>query len=62
MEHSKKLAEIHKEAMEKIDAYLLTQNVAAEKHQQQINNAKDKWQDAWNEFLQTLVVLDKLEI
>lgn len=62
MEHSKKLAEIHKEAMEKIDAYLLTQNVAAEEHQQQINNAKDKWQDAWNEFLQTLVVLDKLEI
>lgn len=62
MEHTKRWEELNKEALEKLDEYMKSKGTAADEHHEKIGTAKDKWQAAWNEFLETLVVLEKLEI
>ena len=62
MEHKKSLEDLNKEALEKLDGYVKSKGAAAEVHHEKIGAAKDKWQAAWNEFLETLVVLEKIEI
>ena len=62
MEHKKRLEELNKEALEKLEEYIAAKGAAAGEHHETIGVAKDKWQKAWNEFLETLLVLEKLEI
>ena len=62
MEHTKKLEELNKEVLAKLDEYIKARGEVAEEHNEKIGTAKDKWQSAWNEFLETLVVLQKVEI
>ena len=62
MEHTKRLEELNKEALAKLDEYIKSRGEVAEEHNEKIGIAKDKWQSAWNEFLETLVVLQKVEI
>jgi len=62
MEHKKRLEELNKEALEKLDAYMKAKGAAGAEHHEKINSAKDKWQAAWNEFLESLLVLERLEI
>ena len=62
MEHTKRLEELNKEALEKLDEYIKSRGEVAEEHNEKIGIAKDKWQSAWNEFLETLVALQKVEI
>lgn len=62
MEPTKRLEEINKEALEKLDEYIKSKGAAADEHHEKIGTAKEKWQAAWNEFLETLMVLEKLEI
>lgn len=62
MEHKEHLEALNKEALEKLDDYIKTKGDAGAEHHEKINTAKEKWQQAWNEFLETLLVLEKLEI
>ncbi len=62
MEHKKQLEDLNKEALEKLEEYMQTKGEAITEHQEKIGAAKDKWQLAWNEFLETLLVLEKIEI
>jgi len=62
MEHKKRLEELNKEALEKLDDYLKAKGEAGAAHHEKINMAKEKWQTSWNEFLETLLVLERLEI
>lgn len=62
MEHTKQLEELNKDTLAKLEAYIKTKADASEEDHEKIGVAKDKWQAAWNEFLQTLIVLEKLEI
>ncbi len=62
MEPTKQFDDMHKATLEKLDDYLKSKAGKDVDHQQKIGAAKDKWQSAWNEFLETLVVLEKLEI
>ncbi|MBC7423124.1 MAG: hypothetical protein H7334_06660 [Ferruginibacter sp.] len=62
MEHTKRLEELNKETLEKLEEYMKAKGTAAGEHNEKIGAAKDKWQSAWAEFLETLVVLEKLEI
>ena len=62
MEHTKRLEELNKEVLAKLDEYIKASGEVAEEHNEKIGTAKDKWQSAWNEFLETLVVLQKVEI
>jgi hypothetical protein len=62
MEHQKRLEELNKEALEKLELYMKEKGAAGAEHHETIHAAKDKWQAAWNEFLKTLMALEKLEI
>ncbi len=62
MEHTKRLEELNKEALEKLEEYMKAKGEAAAEHKEKIGTAKDKWQASWNDFLETLLVLEKLEI
>jgi hypothetical protein len=62
MKHTKHLEKLNKAALEKTDEYIKSKGASADAHHQKIKTAKDKWQAAWNEFLETLLVLEKLEI
>ncbi|MFT3912372.1 MAG: hypothetical protein QM737_23295 [Ferruginibacter sp.] len=62
MENKKHLDELNKGTLKKLEAYMKTKGPAINEHQEKINAAKDKWQSAWNEFLETLLVLEKIEI
>ena len=62
MEHTKRLEELNKEILEKLDEYIKARGEVAEEHTEKIGTAKEKWQSAWNEFLETMVVLQKVEI
>lgn len=62
MEHTKQLEELNKEVLEKLDEYIKARGEVADIHSEKIGEAKDRWQSAWNEFLETLVVLQKVEI
>jgi hypothetical protein len=62
MEHTKHLEALNKETLAKLEAYIKTKTDATAEDHEKIGTARDKWQVAWNEFLQTLVVLEKLEI
>lgn len=62
MEHTKRLEELNKESLERLEEYMKTKGAAGEEQHKKIDAAKDKWQASWNEFLETLVVLEKLEI
>lgn len=39
-----------------------TKTEAGPEHHETVNNAKEKWQSAWNEFPEALLVLERLEI
>jgi len=62
MEHKKQLEDLNKETLEKLEEYMKAKGDAAGEHQEKISAAKDKWQTAWNEFLETLLLLERLEI
>lgn len=62
MEYKKRLEELNKEALERMEEYLKAKGEAGNDHHENISKAKDRWQAAWNEFLETLLVLEKLEI
>ncbi len=62
MEHKERLEDLNKEALANLEEYIRTKGEAANQHHEKINAARDKWQAAWAEFLQTLLVLEKLEI
>ena len=62
MKNKEQLDELNKETLKKLEAYMKTKGPASDEHQEKIMAAKDKWQSAWNEFLETLLVLEKIEI
>ena len=62
MEHKKRLEELNQETLDKLDEYVKSKGTAGDEHNEKITSAKEKWQVAWNEFLETLLVLEKLEI
>ena len=59
---SERLEELNQAALDKLDEYVKSKGAAGDEHNEKISNAKEKWQAAWNEFLETLLVLEKLEI
>ncbi|MEO6671123.1 MAG: hypothetical protein ABIN36_16695 [Ferruginibacter sp.] len=53
--------DLNKETLTRLEAYLEAKKDKNIDHHK-IHTAKDKWQIAWNEFLETLLALEKLEI
>jgi hypothetical protein len=62
MDHKNKLEELNKEALEKLENYMKEKGSAGSDEHNKIHSAKDEWQVAWNKLMETLMVLEKLEI
>jgi ribosomal protein L11 methylase PrmA len=62
MEHTKQMEELNKASLEKLEEFMKTKQEADPEHHEKVASAKEKWQAAWNEFLETLLVLERLEI
>ena len=62
MEHKIKLEELNKETLEKLEAYMKDKATEGGEHHEKITGAKAEWQVAWNKLMETLLVLERLEI
>jgi len=62
MEHKQQLEELNKASLQKFDEYLKAKTAVNPEDHEKIHQAKDEWQVAWNKFMETLLVLERLEI
>jgi len=62
MDHKNKLEELNKEALAKLEDYMKEKGSAGSEGHDKVHSAKDEWQLAWNKLMETLLVLEKLEI
>ena len=62
MEHKKRLEELNTESLQKLEEYLKTKETLLEDDHEKVNKAKEEWQVAWNKLMETLMVLERLEI
>ena len=62
MEHKKRLEELNKESLQKLEEYLKTKEIVLEEHHEKVHQAKEDWQVAWNKLMEALMVLERLEI
>jgi hypothetical protein len=63
MEHKKKLEELNKKSLQKLEEYLKTKEVVLkEDDHKKLHSAKEEWQLAWNKLMEALLVLERLEI
>jgi hypothetical protein len=62
MTQKNKLEELNKEALEKLEIYMKEKGTAGTEEHEKIHSAKEEWQLSWNKLMETLLVLEKLEI
>lgn len=62
MEHANKLEELNKESLQKLEDYLKTKGALKEEHHEKLHKAKDEWQVAWSKLMETLIILERIEI
>jgi len=63
MEHKKKLEELNKESLQKLEEYLKTKEIVLkEDEHKKLHSAKEEWQLAWNKLMEAILVLERLEI
>ena len=62
MDHKEKLEELNKESLEKFDEYVKAKGEIGQEHHEKLHEAKKNWQLAWSKLMETLMVLEKLEI
>jgi hypothetical protein len=62
MEHKKKLEDLHKESLQKLEDYVKTKETLKEEDHEKLHRAKEEWQAAWNKLMEALIVLERLEI
>ena len=54
--------DIHQQSLEKIEAYLKSKGNLKQEHHEKIDEAKSKWQNSWNDFMDVLMYLETIEI
>ncbi len=62
MDQKNKLEELNKEALEKLEIYMTEKGIGSSAEHEKMHTAKEEWQLAWNKLMETLLVLEKLEI
>jgi hypothetical protein len=63
MEHKKKLEELNKRSLHKLEEYIKTKEVVLkEDDHKKLHSAKEEWQMAWNKLMEALLVLERIEI
>lgn len=62
MDHKQKLEDLNKESLKQLEEFLKTKKNLKDEHHEQLHSAKEDWQVAWAKFMQTLLVLERLEL
>ena len=62
MDHKNELSELHKASHEKLEEYLKTKGEIKREDHEKVHNAKEEWVTAWNKLMESLLVLERLEI
>ena len=62
MDHKQKMEELNKEALKQFEDYLKSKGQLKEDVQIKVVKASQEWQTAWNKFMETLMVLERLEL
>lgn len=62
MDHKQKLDELNKETVKQFEEYLKSKGQLKEDEHLKVVKAREDWQTAWNKFMETLMVLERLEI
>ncbi|MDB5198633.1 MAG: hypothetical protein JWO92_596 [Chitinophagaceae bacterium] len=62
MQHKKDLEDLNKKSLEKFDEYLKTKTNLDKEHHEKLNEAKNKWQSSYTDFMNFLMYLETLEI
>ena len=62
MDHKQKLEELNKETLKQFEEYLKSKGQLKEGEHIKVVKASEDWQTAWNKFMETLIVLERLEI
>ncbi len=62
MDHKQKLEELNKETLKQFEEYLKSKGQLKENEHLKVVKARDDWQNAWNKFMETMIVLERLEI
>ena len=62
MDHKDELSELHKASNEKLDEYLKSKGELKPDDHANVHSAKEEWANAWNKLMESLLVLERLEI
>jgi ribosomal protein L11 methylase PrmA len=58
----KQLENLNKESLAQIEEYLKSKGQLKEDEHLKVVKAKEDWQLAWNKFMETLMMMERLEI
>ena len=62
MDTKNTLNALNRDALEKIENYMKEKGSKGLDHHEKIHTAKEQWQMAWNNLMETLLILEKIEI
>lgn len=63
MEQKKKLEELNKESLQKLEEFVTSKKEALKQEDHdKLHSAKEEWQKAWSKLMEALMVIERLEI
>ena len=62
MDHKQNLEDLNTETLKQFEEYLKSKGQLKEDEHIKVVKASEEWQTAWNKFMETLMVLERLEI
>jgi ribosomal protein L11 methylase PrmA len=62
MDHKEKLEHLNAETLKQFEDYLKSKGQLKDDEHLKVVKAREDWQTAWNKFMETLMVLERLEI
>ena len=62
MDHQEKLKHMNTETLRQFEDYLKSKGQLKDDEHLKVVKAREDWQTSWNKFMETLMVLERLEL